>query len=190
MESIAKRLRWAIDRQEPVGRRRGKGLLIHKLDQAGAPGANYPTLNSYLKERDPVSPPLDFLTAAADALDVRVEWLAFGTGPRMPVEEEGSPLADAARAGFPDMAHLANRDVFFSAIARGVARRLVGREERPAEEELPPLFEEAARELGEWLAAPLGDSPAWGSRGMGRYEEAALLALNLGWDSLSETAEG
>lgn len=73
-DTLGSRLRSAIDGLPPEGKSRGIGLLISKLD--GAPGANYPSINSYLD--DQVNPPLAFIEAAASALGVRKQWLAFG----------------------------------------------------------------------------------------------------------------
>lgn len=84
-DTLGERLRWAIDQQQPEGKSRGVGLLISRLKEHGALGANYPSINSYLSDK--VEPPLAFVREAANALGVRVEWLAFGVGKPTEAEE-------------------------------------------------------------------------------------------------------
>ena len=93
--TLGGRLRSAIDRQPPEGKSRGVGLLIKKLQEREAPGANYPSINSYLENR--VEPPLAFLRAVADALGVRFTWLAVGQGAETE-EAEQARSADESRA--------------------------------------------------------------------------------------------
>jgi len=83
-DTLGGRLGWAIKRQPNEGKSRGVGLLKTKLEKRKAPGANYPSISSYLK--DDVDPPLAFIQAAADALGIRKVWLAYGEG--APTEEE------------------------------------------------------------------------------------------------------
>lgn len=83
--SLGARLEWAIERQPPEGKSRGAGLLISKLQNRGSPGASYPSIGSYVK--DEVRPPLDFISAASEALSVRPSWLAFGEGAPTEAEE-------------------------------------------------------------------------------------------------------
>lgn len=73
-ETLGGRLQWAIERQPPEGKSRGIGLLIRKLGDV--PGANYPSIRTYLS--DDVDPPLDFLLKAAEALKVDPGWLILG----------------------------------------------------------------------------------------------------------------
>jgi hypothetical protein len=107
--TVGERLQWAIDQQPPEGKRRGVGLLISKLEAEGSPGANYPSITSYLK--DQVTPPLDFVVGAARALGVNAAWLAFGDGyPTLEIEMANAPekdntveqeIAAGFAAGFP-----------------------------------------------------------------------------------------
>ena len=52
------------------------------------PGSSYPVIHRYLKGT--ATPPVEFLEAASDILNVRSAWLAFGEGPR---DEEEARLA-------------------------------------------------------------------------------------------------
>lgn len=70
------RLAWALERMPPEGKSKGIGLLISRIE--GTTGATYPSIGGYLKDR--VTPPIEFIAAAAKALGVRAEWLAFGIG--------------------------------------------------------------------------------------------------------------
>jgi len=117
-DTIGGRLGWAIKGQPPVGKRRGIGLLISRLEERKAPGANYPSISGYLQ--DQVDPPLAFITAAAGALGVREAWLAFGEGAPTEQEEaarrEHQDEDDASSAysrilsTLPDLARLENLD--------------------------------------------------------------------------------
>ncbi len=73
-DTLGSRLKSAIAAMPAEDKSRGVGLLISKIK--GAPGANYPSINGYLK--DEVVPPLAFIEAAAAALGVRKQWLAVG----------------------------------------------------------------------------------------------------------------
>jgi transcriptional regulator with XRE-family HTH domain len=105
---LADRLRDAIER---------KGLSIRGFHRAMAAmevsGSSYPVIHRYLSGT--ATPPLEFISAAADLLRVREAWLAFEIGPRTELDEaledpEGSEIADRIDAqfssAFPKGSHL------------------------------------------------------------------------------------
>ena len=77
--TLAGRLRWAIDRQPPHGRRRGLRLFQWRMETyADAPGTSLSAIQGYL--RGDAEPSLRFIQEAARLLGVRGEWLAWGEG--------------------------------------------------------------------------------------------------------------
>lgn len=73
--------------------------IIEALKERGTPGASYPSLRTYLRDEEPVEPSLEFIRAVADLAKVRVEWLAFESGPkRLPERDEAAPDETPARA--------------------------------------------------------------------------------------------
>jgi hypothetical protein len=110
METIGERLRWAINRMPPEGRRRGVALLIHKLD--GVRGATYPSINAYLSNE--TDPPLEFLDAAAPALGVDKAWLAFGP-PHQPTGAHAKAATATEAVSVPDF-----RDTLAPGLVRAV----------------------------------------------------------------------
>lgn len=79
--SVADRLRLALETE---------GMSIrgfHKeISGRGVAGGSYPVIHRYLKGQ--ACPPLEFVQGAAEILNIRPEWLAFGSGPLRPDHEE------------------------------------------------------------------------------------------------------
>jgi len=132
MSGISERLRWAIfEHQEPEGKSRGIGLLMSKLnarakresgdDGATFLGATYPTIGSYLREEDPTTPPLEFLTAVADELNVGRRWLCWG---------DAYPTHEAAEvAGVEFLVRsMLEKSEWLDAISRGIVEARMERE--------------------------------------------------------------
>jgi hypothetical protein len=96
---LGNRLRIAIKRSRFENARRFSAELVQ--DQVR--GASYGMLRNYMSGLS--EPSLDFLAAAADALRVRREWLAWGEGPRTLAEQPGvgerERMVDGIRAEFP-----------------------------------------------------------------------------------------
>ena len=65
-----------------------------EMKARGAPRSTYPTINGYLK--DETEPPPSFFTEAAPLLNVRREWLAFGTGQQTEQEEQAQSALEGA----------------------------------------------------------------------------------------------
>lgn len=94
LDTVGERLRWAIDKQQTYGRRRGLRLFVHKLEQrpTRVRGASLQSVSAYLT--DDVTAPTDFLKEAATVLRLRPEWLAFGSGHPTDASEAASSPAD------------------------------------------------------------------------------------------------
>ena len=81
------------------------GYSIRKFQAAvkerGAPGASYPTVHRYLKNKsEPTAP---FLREAADLLGVRYEWLAVGQGEMTEdLEQDGKRIEGVAESSAPE----------------------------------------------------------------------------------------
>ena len=97
--TVGDRLNWAIHtHQAREGRSLGVGLLIRKLEARAethgekAVGATYPSIASYLKGE--TEPPLTFLRAVADVLEVNLAWLALGEGAPTKAHAEAAEVTD------------------------------------------------------------------------------------------------
>jgi len=88
--TLAGRLRWAIGRLPPDGRRRGLRLFQRRMEKLDAPGTSLSALQLHLAGK--AEPSLRWVSVAARVLDVRAEWLAWGTG-------QPTAAAEAAREG-------------------------------------------------------------------------------------------
>lgn len=135
MDTLAGRLRRAIQIRPSQGRRRGVRLFQTEMEERSRareaadgppiPGVTLPSIQSYVRTEDPVEPSLDFLRAAADLLGVRFAWLVAGEGEMTTAEERVSELEaqprmidEAAEAHGLDPA---TRALFFAAWRRLVA---------------------------------------------------------------------
>lgn len=86
MDTFGKRLRAAIEKRPPRGRRRGIRLFQEDMEDRREEmrasgkgeliGVALPSIHAYLHDR--VSPPEDFVREAAQILGVREAWLAHG----------------------------------------------------------------------------------------------------------------
>lgn len=108
-DTLADRLRWAIERQPRQGRQRGLRLFQRRMEErakeilrAGGPpltGTHLSTIQGYVNGT--AEPSRQFLVEAARVLGVREAWLILGEG--APTEEEEQAikkaLADLAAAG-------------------------------------------------------------------------------------------
>lgn len=92
MDTIGKRLRWAIERHPEASIRR----FQQSLARAGIDGSSPPAINRYLK--DVTAPSVDWIVAAAELLQVRWEWLAVGSGLPTAVEQAAQQIARGERA--------------------------------------------------------------------------------------------
>ena len=97
MTTLAGRLRRAIDQQPPMGRSRGIGLLLRKLEDRTVRGATYASMTAYLAGQQ--QPSLDLLRAVAEVTGVDARWLVLGDGhPTEAHATEASAAAGAAGA--------------------------------------------------------------------------------------------
>ena len=106
--TVGDRLDWAIHtHQTQEGRSLGVGLLIKKLEARAetqgekAVGATYPSIASYLKGE--TEPPLTFLRAVADVLDVNLAWLALREGAPTKAHAEAVEATDASVAAVQEL---------------------------------------------------------------------------------------
>jgi transcriptional regulator with XRE-family HTH domain len=194
------------------------GLLIHKLEVGGVPGANYPSISGYMKNE--VDPPLAFIKAASETLNVREAWLAFGEGAptkeeeaarrvRQEKEDTSSPYARIL-AAIPDLERFEDFDPSVTlAFVEYVIRLMETLGDLGADVDDEP-WEELAVAAWESMIAPIR---RWKKhtkmpiepRGFADYSKAMLNALSLSlrlavpegissedaemWDSLSEKGE-
>lgn len=79
-ETLASRLRWAIDQQPAEGRKRGLRLFQRRMEEAGGKGLEGTALSSIQAYLKGTAPSLAWTEVAAVVLGVRVAWLAFGVG--------------------------------------------------------------------------------------------------------------
>ena len=96
-QTLESRLKWAINQQVPVGRRRGLRLFQRRMEGrskeiekgGGKPllGRSLSTIQNYLSGQQP--PPLSFLQEAARVLGIRESWL---------ISNEGGPTEAHAEA--------------------------------------------------------------------------------------------
>lgn len=89
--TIADRLTLAL-KDAPEAVRGDKKKFTAAMARTGVEGVSYPTVIGYFSDK--VKPSPEWLSAAAELLGVRAEWLAFGTGGRD--ENEARSLAGLA----------------------------------------------------------------------------------------------
>ena len=156
--SLGKRLRWAIDRQQPRGKQRGTRLFQRRLrgraDELRARkepklvGTSLSSVNDYIADK--AEPSLRLLREAATLLRVRPVWLICNHGP--PRESPPEHPDDSNRAGSdpaPDVAlTLINSVLKAIGASPAVTRRGPGPVEDEGDVKLP-------------LRSELEDVPPW-----------------------------
>lgn len=194
MTNTATRLREAIA-ESPVRKIRAFHRAMKDKDVTGTTRS---MIHRYLNKEDPVPPPLDFLTAAAEVTGARVAWLAFGDGERTEAaealaREEGVSPRGSGSLGF-DLVQAVYKgfdavDPFRKNVSPAVRGGLV---EAAVDLALVRLVEEgeagltetrvqqAGAEVALMLLKPLsGAEVKRGGVDFGRYASAMALTINL-----------
>jgi hypothetical protein len=118
MDSTAARLKKALDDN-------GRTIRWLSLQLAGVRGSAYASVYRYVTDPD-VTPPLEFLVAAADALDRSLSWLLYGRESfSRTLHDVAGAVTDEQRADFdarmtklPDLQTETTRLLFQNAAAR------------------------------------------------------------------------
>ncbi len=139
-DSLASRLRWAIDQQPPEGRQRGLRLFQRRLTAThpGLDGTALSSVQAYLNGS--VTPSLAWVDAASGILAVRAAWLAFGGG--FPTEAEQAAMRTSMTGDHPTTPEPSRQQ----GAARGALSGFVTsvfNEELPAFWRLPPAARQA-----------------------------------------------
>lgn len=164
----AERLAIALQRgPRPMSVRR----LQRKLagEYPGLRGTTYGGVRQYA-EGKVLNPRMELLRAIAEVLEVRGDWLAFGTGEMTRDQQEAREAADAAgpgldafnqqldralreglRAGLPGLEDVG---LAYGRLSRAVAILTLWRDDTTAEHPLPHGFGELARRVARAVAGP------------------------------------
>lgn len=129
-----------------------------ELHEEGVRGSSYASVHGYLHGR--AVPPLEFLLAAADALDVEPAWLVQGVGQPTRTEGAGSEaVADAAEGAAWMAVQERGQDADWAELRQQVKQAL--QEEFIFFGDLPPLAAAAVWRTWERLAAAEAHRQEW-----------------------------
>ena len=152
-KGVAGRLRRALSLRD-----RSMRSLHLELHADGVRGSSYASVHGYLNGR--ADPPLEFLLATADALNVSPAWLVQGSGqPTRTQAASGEATADAGEAAAWTAVQELGQDADWTELRQKVKRAL--QEEFIFFNDLPPLATAAVWRTWERLAADLIHREEW-----------------------------
>jgi hypothetical protein len=160
MDTIAERLGWAIKHLPPSGVNRGVSLFQKRMaSRPSARGTSLSRIHAYLNPKNEADEPsIRFLRNAAEILDVRFDWLAWGNGPMTEQEARSTKAGEvlqAYRDAFSGSDPLASTFLFLDRIDPAVRLAFVRVIEKADKASATPAGKDTAAVVQQLLFAPL-----------------------------------
>lgn len=122
--------------------------LLHKtLDARGVRGSSYGSVRNYLSGKS--EPPLEFLLAAAEALQVNANYLAYGKEHLTKARAKAAQVAEDAESGLKEELERVGLNQAGRDLKKAVLRETGGLQ--PSPWNVPPVFE--SEEVKQWMAS-------------------------------------